>query len=102
MEGVEVDVIRKIARGTRAEAVTILQEEGAELKTTKSLLNILHNLVEVGSIPVTERKRAFFNERAQFVWELLSAKRSLAWKKRALEANIAVVINIATSCPIVD
>lgn len=102
MEGVEKELIRKIARAPPKEAKRILEDESPQLEVTKSLLNILHNLVVVGSIPATRNKRAFFDDHADVVHDLLSPKKSLAWKKTVLLRDTSLLINIATACPFVD
>ena len=102
MEGVDKVALLEIAKAPVSEIKYIIQAEGPNLVVTKSLLNVLHNLILVGSIPVTTRKRAFFDQEAHLVAQLLSSSQSLAWKKRVLEANPSVALNIATSCPFVD
>ena len=66
---------------------------------TKSLLNLLYNTVVVGSVRTTTTQRDTLDKNRRIVWQLLSDRRSLAWKKRTLEANPALVILIASTCP---
>lgn len=102
MDGVDREAIREIANSIPSEVKAILKQESSQLEVTKSLLNILHNLVRVGSIPVEAYKRKFFEDHASIILELLSPKKSLRWKKQAFERHPIIVINIATSWPTVD
>jgi hypothetical protein len=102
MEGVDTEIVKELAKSTRHEITVILGKESAQFEVTKTLLNILHNLVRVGSIPADKRKRKFFDDHSNLVLDLLSTRRSLKYKKKALARNPLVVINIATSWPTVD
>ena len=102
MEGVEVGAIRNIAQGTEAVALQILKSESRELEITTSLLNIVHNVVEVGSIVVSRHQKEIYERYVDLVLCLLSPNYTLSWKKRALEANLPLVLVIANSCPPVD
>jgi hypothetical protein len=99
MEGCDVKVIAQIPRLPRAQVRKLLREESSDLETTKSLLNLLFNIVSVGSVPVSATQKAYFDQHADLVLELLG-RRSLSWKKALLEKEIGLVINVAASCPI--
>ena len=99
MEGCLTDVICRFPKINRSEVRRILTSESNDLEITKSLLNLLHNIVRVGSVPVSPTQKAYFDDHVDQVLDLLSAKNSLAWKKALLEQNISLVINIAASCP---
>ena len=77
----------------------ILQGESRRFEVTKSLLNLLYNIVTVGSVAVSDGQRAYFDKNTELVWLLLSSSISLARKKASLEENISLVVNIAASCP---
>jgi hypothetical protein len=100
MDGCDAKVIAQIPRLPRGQVRQLLKRESSDLEVTKSLLNLLFNIVTVGSLPVTGTQKAFFDEHAGLVLELLG-RRSLKWKKEQLEKEIGLVINIAASCPTV-
>ena len=93
------DIIWHFPRQSRHKVKRQLQEESKDLEITKSLLNLLHNIVNMGSVPVSRSQKDFFDSHAGIVNELLSSKKSLQVKKKLLESNISLTINIAGSCP---
>ena len=93
------DVVSRLPHQNRGEVLQTLQSEPANLPVTKSLLNILENAVRIGSLPVSKVQKDFLDSHAQTVLALLNARKSLKWKKSALEANIPLVVNIASLCP---
>jgi len=101
MEGCEVAFVRQLSQIPRKEVKKLLQSESGQLEFTKSLLNLLHNIVVVGSVPVSSTQKAFFDSHSNLVLSLLSKSKSLSWKKHQLEKNVALIINIAASCPTV-
>ncbi len=100
MDGCDAGTICQIPKLTRAQVRKLLEKESTELEVTKSLLNLLHNIVVVGSVPVSGTQKAFFDSNAVLVLGLLG-RRSLKWKRTLLLKDIAIVINIAASCPTV-
>lgn len=98
MEGCEVGRVSEISRIPRRQVKRIIESESDQLEVTKSLLNILYNIVIVGSILPTVSQRAFFNKHSEIVLELVSRSRPLHWKKQVLQESISLVINIAASC----
>ena len=99
LPGCITEVISQLPRLDRAKVRRILQSESAEREITKSLLNLLENIVRVGSVPVSETQRAYFDSHPEVVLNLLGSRKSIAWKKAVLEADISLVLNIAASCP---
>lgn len=102
MEGCAVGRVSEISQAPRRKVRRIIESESDLLEVTKSLLNILYNIIIVGSIPCTTTQRSFFDKNADLVLQLLSRARPLHWKKQALQENISLVINIAASCHTVD
>ena len=98
MEGCAVGRVADITRVPRRQVKRILDSESDQLEVTKSLVNILYNIVIVGSVPPTETQRAFFDKHSDIVFQLVSRSKALYWKKEALRENISLVINIAASC----
>ena len=99
MDGVDVETICLIGQLKKVQVKSLLESESRELEVTKSLLNLVHNLVVVGSLPVSQTLRLFLDEHAETVHQLLASTKSLKSKKALLIANIPLVINIASSCP---
>ncbi len=100
MDGCDAEIIKQIHRLPRAKVRQLLTKESSDLEVSKSLLNLLFNIVIVGSLPVTVTQKAFFDQHSDLVHELLG-RRSLKWKKAQLEKDIGLVLNIAASCPTV-
>lgn len=98
MEGCVVERVAEISKVPRRQIKRIINSESDQLEVTKSLLNILYNIVIVGSIPPTTTQRAFFDNHSDLVFQLVSNSKALHWKKQALLENIPLVINIAASC----
>jgi hypothetical protein len=101
MDGCATDIISQISQTPRAAVSLILKGETNNFQVTRSLLNLLHNAVIVGSLPVSHTQRQFFDSKADLVRQLLSNSKSLAWKKALLIGHPALVINIAALCPTV-
>ncbi len=101
MEGCAVDLVSRLLQVSRPDVRRMLKNESRQLELTKSLLNLLHNIVIVGSVPVSPTQKAFFDAHSNLVLSLTSKSKSLKWKKDQLEKNVALVLNIAASCPIV-
>ena len=98
MEGCAVGRVVEITTVPRRQVWKILDSESDQLEVTKSLVNILYNLVIVGSITPSPTQRVFFDKHSETVFQLLSLSRPLYWKKQELRENISLVIQIATSC----
>ena len=92
-------VIAQFPKLPRATVEKALVEESSDREITKSLLNLLHNAVYVGSVPVSRTQQDFFESHKELVIDLLGSAKSLKWKRAALQANIPLVINIAASYP---
>lgn len=101
MEGCDIKAICQIPRLSKREITKLLKEESGKLEITKSLLNLLYNIVEVESVPVTKIQIDIFKKYWGTVDELLSTGKSYKWKKAKLASNLNLVINIAASCPTV-
>jgi len=99
MEGCDVELVNKIRRLPPKKVSALLQNESKKLLLTKSLLNLVYNAVVVGSIPVSRIQRQILDENKSIVWQFLSPKSSLAWKKRLLVKNPNLALTIATLCP---
>lgn len=76
----------------------VLQSESRHLELTKSILNIIYNIVKVESLEATSGQKKTFEEKEDLVWNLLSPALSLSTKKRLLEENIDLVLAAAESC----
>ena len=92
-------IVASFPKLSKRKVLTILTSEGSQRPVTKSLLNLLYNIVIVGSLPVSRLQKTFLDHHSDLVLDLLSSSKSLAWKKAALEANVKLVLHIAASCP---
>ena len=101
MEAFDLKLVAKIPHLSRANILRLFRAESERLELTTSLLNLLHNIVRVGSVPVTATQKSYFNAHSKLVLKLLNRKVPIDWKKKELEKNISLVINIAASCPTV-
>ena len=99
MQGCDVEIVNKIRRLSPKKVSAYLRNESKTLFVTKSLLNLVYNAVVVGSIPVSRIQRQILDENSSIVWQLISTKRSIAWKKRLLVRNPNLVLTIAALCP---
>ena len=101
MEGCDCGLISRLLQVSRQDVRRLFKAESNQLELTKSLLNLLYNIVIVGSVPVSPTQKAFFDAHSNLVLSLTSKSKSLKWKKAKLEKNVALVLNIAAACPIV-
>ena len=76
----------------------VLDSESKRLEVTKSVLNVLHNIVQVRNITLTERQKANFANHSKVVKEIFK-RRQLRAKKHLLLKNPELVRLIAGSCP---
>lgn len=89
-----------LSRLSPSRVAVILESESRQLELTKSLLNLLFNIVKVESVEATGRQKEVLEKYEAVVWTLLAPSLSLAAKKRLLQQNIPLVIAIAESCPL--
>ena len=99
MEGCLCDVVSRLPHLEPQEVLQVLRSESKDREVTISLLNLLHNIVITGAVPVSKGQTDFFDKNVATVLHLLGSKKSLKWKKKTLEDNISIVLNIAASCP---
>ena len=93
------ELVSKLPHLPNQKVLETLKGESKDLEVTKSLLNILVNLVEVGSLPVSKYQRQFLDSHAQVVLRLLSPKTSLREKKSILQGSLDLARAIALACP---
>jgi hypothetical protein len=101
MEGVDLKAILAIKKTNKDGWKKIINGETKSLQVTKSLLNILYNIIRVGSVPYTDSQKEFFDNRSTTVYRLLSKSTPLATKKRILTRSPDIIANIVASCPTV-
>ena len=99
MQGCDYKAIGLIRRTSTGRIGTLLKKEGPKRVLLKSLLNLLYNAIVVGSIPVSRIQKKILDDNREVVWQLLSHKTSLAWKKRLLIRHPDLVVTIAALCP---
>jgi hypothetical protein len=72
---------------------------GRHFELTKSLLNILFNLVKTQSIRPFKTTKQTIGRNEELVWRLLSPAASLDEKTRRLADSLDLVYALARSCP---
>jgi hypothetical protein len=100
MEDFDREQVGLIAQASLAQVADILKAEPPTLPITKSLIQLLYNIVVVGSVPINDRRRAFFDRYTNQVLTLLSSGRSLERKKVVLVNHPELARNIAAGCPL--
>lgn len=99
MEGVNVSLVIGLSKASRQAAKRLLlSDKHPEFTLTRSLLNLLHNAVLVGSLPTTEHQKSRLDANRSLVWKLLSPRKSLTWKRDSLAAHPSLAIIIASTC----
>ena len=98
MDGCLCEVLTKFNTYSKSQIRHTIKSESRELEITKSLLNVLHNIIVVRSLEVTRTQKDFLDTKSEIVWYLLSGK-SVKSKKEVLEDNPELVACIAFSCP---
>ena len=87
---------RRVASRLRREAQERRHLASDSLCT--SLLNLLYNIVIVGSVPVNQAQRQALEQYTSTIWNILSKRTSLTAKCQLLIANPDLVIAIASTC----
>lgn len=100
MEHCLTEEIAALRRLSPQRVYFLLQSESKDHELTKSLLNLLHNIVVVQSLEPTLQQKLVFEEKEALVWQLLSPSTPISSKKRLLERNIDFVWAVAESCPV--
>lgn len=99
MEGCNVPILAQLANASASIIRSTLKSDDYTFEVTKSLVNVLYNLVIVGSIPADSYTKSFLDRKAQLVLALVSRSKPLWWKHQQLIHNPALVQVIAKSCP---
>ena len=76
----------------------LLTTQTRHFELTKSLLNLLYNIVRRKSIRPTKTTRQAIDRNEVIVWQLLSGQ-SLAAKTRLLADHLDLVYALSRSCP---
>ena len=80
--------------------ILLPQSESRHLELTKSLLNLLHNIVIVESVEASDNQKIVIDYHEPIIWKLLDDTTNLTAKKRLFERNVDLVQALAESCPI--
>jgi hypothetical protein len=93
-------VVRKLT-GVQQEDLEdlLLCKQSRHFELTKSLLNILFNLVKTQSIRPSKTTKQTIDRNEELVWQLLSPAASLDEKTRRLADCLDLVYALARSCP---
>ena len=98
MDGIDFGAVRRLTNLGAQEVVRLLNDD-KDFRLTKSLTNLLYNIVSVGSVRVSRLQKEYFEQFTMPVLDLLSSKRSLLHKKKLLQRHPDLVFRIAESCP---
>jgi hypothetical protein len=98
MDGCLTEDLAAISLLSPQRAFYVLQSEGPKFELTRSLLNVLYNLVKVQSLEPSPSQRKALETHEAIVWPLLSPRISLQKKKALFEENISLAIAVAESC----
>ena len=95
--------VKRLCKLSKAGVRKVLRSEGADLPITRSLLDLLFNIVYVKSLPQSETQAIFFANNKALVERLLkySTDRPPKWAKLIFETNTPLVYTIVDSCPTV-
>ena len=99
MEGCDTAAINLIRSLSRNEIVDYLESESSQKEITKSILNLLHNIVVRRSIQLTPKQKAAFVPYSDVVRELVAPSTSIEAKRQLLLACPGLVRAIALACP---
>lgn len=77
----------------------LLLSDTSRLELTKSIVNILYNIVHSRAAVTTAAQKRVLEQYETLVWQLLDPLHSLQQKKRILVNNTRLVKAIAQSCP---
>lgn len=93
-------VVRKLLCVEAAELRSLLlKSQSGHFELTKSLLNLLHNIVRTEAVRATKTTRQAIERHEVLVWQLLSTTASLSAKTRLLADNLDLVYALSRSCP---
>ena len=100
MNGCNVDAVKQLLKASLSKVKRLLHLDiGHEYILTKSLLNLLHNSVVVGSIATSVPQKLYFRKKINLVKKLLSKRTSLEEKREILGTNVALTLCIVSTCP---
>lgn len=77
----------------------LLKTDAPDLVVTKSLVNLLYNLLVVQSVETPVHLHAAFESAVEAISGLLDVGRNLVQANRLLASNVPVVRLIAAACP---
>lgn len=100
MEGCLCEVLRQFHKLSDSEIKSVLSRESKDLEITKSLLNLIHNIVIIGSVSITKTQREFLDSNTILVLDLLSTRLSLKFKKALFLKHPSLTRYIAKLCPV--
>ena len=92
-------IVLRMRNASRAQIRLELRNESRAREVTKALLNLLYNIVVVGSVPISAAGKSFLDRNSAMVLALISKSRPLWWKKIQLMRLGSFVRVIAAACP---
>jgi len=92
---VDANSVCKIAHSSPESVRQLLREDSGDFPITKTIVNLLHNIRIVGSIPVTKAQKRYLNNQESVVAFLLNDQHSITKLRSKLVAHPKLVIFIA-------
>lgn len=89
--------VQEIRTLTNAAIKSLIREEEA-FEVTRSLVTILHNILE-GNLSYTRVQRRYLTDHSDDVHDLLDEHESLRLKQEIFANNPSLVRHVAASCP---
>ena len=99
MDGCRSDILTSLAHATEEQIVVAIETETKYLEVTKSVLNVLYNIVSIGSIPISGATKSYLDNNSDLVLDLVSKSKPLWWKRQQLKRNPALAKIVAKTCP---
>lgn len=100
MEGCCLSIVKRIRSISRREISELLRGESEKHEVSKTILNILWNIVYSKALVLSDKNKANFQRHSALLRELSSKKTAFASKRHLLIKNPAAVKVIAQACPL--
>ena len=84
----------------RLRLILLSESSSSNMNLTKSVINLLYNIVHVQSIIPSGAQKRVLEEHEEIVWSLLDKRLPLHIKRQLLAEHATLVIAIAESCPL--
>ena len=99
MENCDARVIAAVVDLSLTQIAALLKTDRPGFRLTLSIVNLLHNLLEVGSLPVPSALRESFEAELELVDQLLRPAAPHARLNRLLQRTPRFIRMLARACP---